>query len=86
MTYGDKEDHILLILDDLDIIPIYSLVNKSKYNILNFFKSLFISKKLSKIISNPTYLKTNQLNGSWVVMLTKFYTNPTLHKNWIQLI
>tara|TARA_B100000282_G_C31735269_1_gene493097 strand:+ start:601 stop:1710 length:1110 start_codon:yes stop_codon:yes gene_type:complete len=80
VTYGDKEDHkFSYILDDLDIIPIYSLVNKSKYNILNFFKSLFISKKLSKIISNPTYLKTNQLNGSWVAMLTKFYTKTPLY-------
>tara|TARA_B100000161_G_C33554635_1_gene417189 strand:+ start:499 stop:1608 length:1110 start_codon:yes stop_codon:yes gene_type:complete len=80
VTYGDKEDHkYSYILDDLNIIPIYSLVNKSKYNILNFFKSLFISKKLSKIISNPTYLKTNQLNGSWVAMLTKFYTKTPLY-------
>lgn len=80
VTFGDKEDlSYSNILDDLNIIPIYSLINKSKYNILNFFKSLFISKKLSKIISNPTYLKTNQLNGCWVAMLIKFYTKTPLY-------
>jgi len=80
VTFGDKEDlNYSNILDDLNIIPIYSLINKSKYNILNFFKSLFISKKLSKIISNPTYLKTNQLNGCWVAMLIKFYTKTPLY-------
>tara|TARA_Y100000816_G_C26106648_1_gene588332 strand:- start:3239 stop:4348 length:1110 start_codon:yes stop_codon:yes gene_type:complete len=80
VTYGDKEDlNYSNILDDLNIIPIYSLIDKSKYKILNFFKSLIISKKLSKIISNPTYLKTNQLNGSWVAMLIKFYTKTPLY-------
>ena len=85
VTYGDKEDHkYSYILDDLNIIPIYSLINESKYNILNFFKSLFISKKLSKIISDPTYLKTNQLNGSWVAMLIKFYTRCYYFYNFFE--
>ena len=80
VTYGDKEDlKYSYLLDDLNIIPIYSLIDKSKYKIINFFKSLIISKKLSKIISNPTYLKTNQLNGCWVAMLTKFYTKTPLY-------
>ena len=37
VTYGDKEDlKYSYLLDDLNIIPIYSLIDKSKYKIINF--------------------------------------------------
>ena len=62
ITYGIKDDLNLFDKDFIDIIPIYQYSKKSKYKIFDLINSLFLFKKLNRVIENkPTLVIQNQL-------------------------
>ena len=72
ITYGIKDDLNLLDRDFIDIIPIYQYSKKSKYKIFDLINSLFLFKKLNRVIENkPTLVIQNQLLGCWVSFIFK---------------
>ncbi len=82
LTYGNKSDINILkeyeLEDYFEILPIYSNTNKSKFKIINIFKSI---KYTLKIYRNNNYfdiVKTNQLYGSWVAIFYKLLTKNKL--------
>ena len=78
-TYGDEEDlNINIGLDNVEIIPIYSYVKKSKFKSVNLFKSLFIPLFIKKNFLNIDLIKQNQLQGVWVGIILKFITGLPL--------
>ena len=81
LTYGDKSDELYLKKHSLDktfkLVPIFSIVNKSKFKIINFFKSVLVTYKIKDLIK-AELIKTNQLNGSWVAIILKIIWNAKL--------
>jgi len=77
-TYGDKSDYeVLTKYEKFEIIPIYSLIKKSKFKYVNIFKSLIIPFKLKQNIIDCEIVHQHQLQGSWVSVLIKiFYKIP----------
>ena len=72
ITYGIKDDLNLFDKDFIDIIPIYQYSKKSKYKIFDLINSLFLFKKLNRVIENkPTLVIQNQLLGCWVSFIFK---------------
>lgn len=81
ITYGSHEDYKWknYFHQDIKIIPVYTKLKYSKYNILNILKSLLIPFLLKSEIHKSTILKTNQLWGGWVPLLIKwFYKKPLI--------
>lgn len=82
ITYGDSDDLKILDNSKINVIPIYNLVNKSRYKIINILKSLFIPFKILKILninSKNIIVKQNQLLGSWVSIIFKLISNSKLY-------
>tara|TARA_B100000427_G_scaffold329220_1_gene344545 strand:+ start:31 stop:1143 length:1113 start_codon:yes stop_codon:yes gene_type:complete len=82
VTYGDSQDLKILDSSKINIIPIYSLIKKSKYKIINIFKSIFVPFNLMKKIDTQTkkvIIKQNQLLGSWVSIIFKIITKSKLY-------
>ena len=72
ITYGIKDDLNLFDKDFIEIIPIYQYSKKSKYKIFDLINSLFLFKKLNRVIENkPTLVIQNQLLGCWVSFIFK---------------
>ncbi len=73
VTYGDNSDLDHSVnLDRVNIIPIYSIINKNKSKIINYIKSFSIPFKLKKRIKNVDLIKQYQLQGAWVSILYKY--------------
>ena len=82
ITYGDSSDLKILDNSKINVIPIYSLINKSKYKIINILKSIFIPFRILKILninSKNIIVKQNQLLGSWVSIIFKLISNSKLY-------
>ncbi len=79
VTYGDNKDLEVLNIPYIQVIPIYGLVKKNKNKFYRILKSFYVPFVLSKEIRNSNILKTNQLNGSWVALISKFiYKKPLI--------
>ena len=78
LTFGDKKDlEYADSLLNIEIIPIYEYLKKSNYKIINFIKTFFIPVMLKKIFVENDILKSNQLNGSWILLIAKLlYKKP----------
>ncbi len=73
VTYGDKSDLDHLVnMDRVNIIPIYSIINKNKSKILNYIKSFSIPFLLKKRIKDVDLIKQYQLQGAWVSIFYKY--------------
>ena len=82
VTYGNNQDLDVLNDSEINIIPIYNLVNRSNYKVVNILKSIFIPFKLVKILgteSKNLIVKQNQLLGSWVAIIFKLISNSKLY-------
>lgn len=79
VTYGDDKDLEVLSIPYIRVIPIYGLIKKNKNKFYRMLKSFYVPFILSKEIRNSNILKTNQLNGSWVALISKFlYKKPLI--------
>ena len=80
ITFGDKDDlRLKAKFKNFNIIPIYKFIKKrSKY--ANFFISFFIPIILRKKFKDIDILKCNQMWGSWIAVLNKFFNK----KEYIQ--
>lgn len=78
LTFGDKEDlKYSDYLVNIEIVPIYEYINKSKFRAVNILKSFLIPIVLKKFILENDILKSNQLNGSWILLIAKLlYKKP----------
>ena len=78
-TYGNESDvDIDLGTEDIQVVPIYKLINESENKFLNLFKSLYIPFKLKKYFVSIDLIKQNQLQGAWVAILLKLLTGLPL--------
>jgi glycosyltransferase involved in cell wall biosynthesis len=72
LTFGnEKDDKYQYLFDGLQIIPIYKHAKKSRYKIINFFKSLAVCFRLRKKLLKNNLIKTNQLTGAIVGIFLK---------------
>lgn len=66
-TYGDEDDDKFIKSNFIKVIPIYKYIKKSKFKIINFCKSFFITSIIKNIeLKKPGIIIQNQLLGSWV--------------------
>lgn len=73
ITFGNEEDEkYRSLIKDLDIIPVYKHIKKSKFKIIDLLKVMFFSKKVKLLTTNPALIKTNQLTGSVLGILLKY--------------
>ena len=73
VTYGDNSDLDHTVnLDRVNIIPIYSIINKNKFKIINYIKSFSIPFLLKKRIKDVDVIKQYQLQGAWVSIVYKY--------------
>lgn len=80
VTFGEHIDEKLLINNDnIEVLPIYKFIKKSKYKLLNYFKSFLIPFVVYK--RNPKFdiIKQNQLHGSWISIILKIISNKPLY-------
>ena len=79
ITYGDEQDNkIINKLSNLNCIPIYKYIKKSEFKLINFLKSFYIPFVIKKLLISPDIIKTNQLNGSWVAIISKYLLHSKL--------
>tara|TARA_Y100000389_G_scaffold205130_1_gene263723 strand:- start:13287 stop:14417 length:1131 start_codon:yes stop_codon:yes gene_type:complete len=78
LTFGDKKDiEYRNNLVNIEIIPIYDYINKSNLRVVNIIKSFFVPLLLKKFFVESDILKSNQLNGSWILLIAKLlYKKP----------
>jgi len=73
ITYGGVED--LEIKDksgNIKVFPVYERMKKSKYDIVNVLKTLFIPFRFKDVFRAVDIIKTNQMQGAWVGVIAKF--------------
>ena len=72
-SYGDVDDISILKNqinnNEINVIPIYSLVKKNKNKYLRFIKSLFLPFVIKKRIKDISIIQQHQLYGVWVSLL-----------------
>ena len=76
ITFGDCEDE--QYLNGHKIIPYYKYNKFYKNKYITVFQSLLFTIKLTKLITHPDLIKTNQLLGSWMAILYKLITKKPL--------
>ena len=78
LTFGDIEDSKIIDLPYIRVEPIYKYIKYEKNKTLRFLKSLFIPIKLKKLIKEANLIKTNQLLGSWIAIISKILYGKSL--------
>ena len=79
LTYGSSEDQTFLEgYENINLIPVYKLINKSNYQFVNLIKSFFIPFLIRSRLKDIDLIKCIQLNGSWVGILLKLITGKPL--------
>jgi glycosyltransferase involved in cell wall biosynthesis len=76
VTFGTEED--LKYERNFTIIPYYKYNKVLKSKFLTLFQSIMFSRKLISLVETPDLIKTNQLMGSWMAILCKYYLNRPL--------
>lgn len=79
ITYGEISD--FTIIDNceyIEVLPIYTLINKSKSKLIRYIQSFKIPFILKNKIKNFDIIKQNQLLGSWVAIVFKLITKKPL--------
>jgi len=78
-TYGDEKDiQIAEKYFNCEVIPIYKYKKKFKNKYINFINSIFFPIFIKSEAHKHDVLKTNQLNGSWVPLVTSLITGKPL--------
>lgn len=79
LTYGDELDRNRYNdLDGIEIIPVYEKIKRYKSRVLTFIQSILIPFIFRKELINTDFIKTNQIWGSWVAVLTKWFLRKPL--------
>jgi len=79
VTYGDQSDFDYQpSLQNLSILPVYSIVKKSNAKLINYIKSFFIPFLINKKIQDVDVIKQYQLQGAWVSILYKYLIKKPL--------
>ena len=88
ITYGDSKDlNIIKEKDYIKVIPVYSLIKYDRNKYLRFIRTFILPIKLRETIHSAKILKTNQLLGSWVAILSKFiYKKPLIVRTGYDLL
>lgn len=72
LTYGDDLDFNYLPSNSkINVIPIFSKKKRSKYKIINFFRSISYLIQNKDLFAKYDLFKTNQNYGSWLGVLLK---------------
>jgi glycosyltransferase involved in cell wall biosynthesis len=72
ITYGDEEDYAYQKkLGDIQIVPFYAYANRPDSRTIRFLHSFLLPFILRKKIKRADILKTNQMWGAWIVLLSK---------------
>ena len=78
-TFGNKSDLLIdLQSKNIEIVPIYELITKSRNKYINLIKSLYIPFKLKKYFTSIDLIKQNQLQGVWIAIILKLLTGLPL--------
>jgi glycosyltransferase involved in cell wall biosynthesis len=73
LTYGDANDNDFgEYLGEITILPIYERMPRYKSKVLSLFQSLFIPWYFRHEIRRSDVIKTNQIWGGWVAVISKF--------------
>jgi glycosyltransferase involved in cell wall biosynthesis len=79
VTYGDENDLIFVNqLDRIEVIPAYTLINRSPNKLIRYIKSFLIPFYVNKKIQNVDIIKQFQLLGSWISIIYKFLVKKPL--------
>ncbi len=79
ITFGKIDDRTILNYPFIDIVPVYEHLKYDKNKYMRFLRSFLIPIKLKKEIVDGDVLKTNQLFGSWIAILSKLkYKRPLI--------
>jgi len=79
VTYGDEREYDFNLNENIKILPIYTLINKSPRKLINLIRTFFISKLILNKVDDFDVIKQNQLLGSWVPILCKLKTKKPLY-------
>tara|TARA_B100001540_G_scaffold174963_1_gene154593 strand:+ start:1824 stop:2948 length:1125 start_codon:yes stop_codon:yes gene_type:complete len=79
VTYGGESDYNFDLGENIKVLPIYSIINKSKNRFWNLIKSFFLTKLLLNEIDHFDLIKQNQLLGSWAAILLKINSRKPLY-------
>lgn len=73
VTFGDHNDENIFISGfKFSVIPIFKYLKKSKYSLINISKSIYFALKINSYCEDISIIKTNQLMGSWIGVISKF--------------
>lgn len=73
VTFGDHNDENIFIPGfKFSVIPIFKYLKKSKYSLINISKSIYFALKINRYCEDISIIKTNQLMGSWIGIISKF--------------
>ena len=73
ITYGDKEDYNYQDrLGEITVLPFYAFSKRPKFASMRFLHSFLLPFVLRKTIKQADILKTNQMWGSWILLVSKF--------------
>jgi len=87
ITYGNAEDLEIDTGEGIEVYPLYKKRKRSSYKFVKIFKSLMIPFFFRDIIRNSSILKTNQLKGCWVGLISKtFFKKPLIVRTGYDLM
>ena len=79
LTYGDRSDiQCLRDYPDLEVLPIYSRMGRSKFKWIRIFQSLLSPFLFYKELVSASVLKTNQVWGGWIGIVAKISSGKKL--------
>jgi len=80
LTYGDISDRKFeKYLNGIELIPVYEYMPKFNNKTLNLIQSIFIPWFFRKYLKHTDILKTNQMWGGWVAVISKlFFSKPLI--------
>ncbi len=78
ITYGDENDLNKINAKGIKVYPIYTRMKYSKNRYVRVVKSLAIPFIFGDVLRESSILKTNQLKGSWVAILSKIIFKKSL--------
>jgi|TARA_B100001093_G_C26829915_1_gene1015666 glycosyltransferase involved in cell wall biosynthesis len=78
ITYGDENDLNKINAKGIKVYPIYTRMKYSKNRYVRVVKSLAIPFIFRDVLRESSILKTNQLKGSWVAILSKIIFKKSL--------
>jgi glycosyltransferase involved in cell wall biosynthesis len=79
VTFANNEPHIEYLKKyNIDVIPVYEYIKKSRYKLINYFKSFLIPYYLKKMTQEIDIIKQNQLHGSWIAIILKIILKKPL--------